>query len=165
MIKKSLATLAILTVLAALCISAKASAPDPTITLGVTAGISLDRVCNTTWGKDVRHVTAKMKSQVFSAYGLDGNSDALCTPDIHGRRCEVDHLISRELGGADAIGNLWPQPYGGTCNAVQKDQLENKLHQLVCDNYLDLEDAQSALVNDWRKAYKTYIDPKGCGDD
>ena len=25
--------------------------------------------------------------------------------------CEVDHRVSREVGGADTIENLWPQPY------------------------------------------------------
>jgi hypothetical protein len=46
-----------------------------------------------------------MKRKVFKAYGLTGNGDGACVPDGHGRRCEVDHLISRELGGADEIGN------------------------------------------------------------
>jgi hypothetical protein len=144
--------------------NARAATPDLAITKGVAVTIDLEKLCNTKWGEDVRHVTPKMKQQVFNNYGLTGNGDAKCTPDKNGRRCEIDHLISRELGGADDVNNLWPQPYGGTCNASQKDQLENKLHQQVCDNYIDLEDAQQLLVHDWRDAYKTYIDKKGCGE-
>jgi hypothetical protein len=49
----------------------------------------------------VRHVTAATKRQVFAEYGVDPKSD----------KFEVDHLISLELGGSNAIGNLWPQSY------------------------------------------------------
>jgi hypothetical protein len=57
-------------------------------------------------------VTAAMKRKVFARYGLKGNTDRACKRDAHGRRCEIDHSISRELGGADDVDNLWPQPYG-----------------------------------------------------
>lgn len=43
--------------------------------------------------------------------------------------CEVDHLISLELGGANAIENLWPQPFDGKWNAHVKDRLELRLHK------------------------------------
>jgi hypothetical protein len=33
-----------------------------------------------------------------------------------GRR--IDHLISLELGGANTVDNLWPQPYDGEWNAL-----------------------------------------------
>jgi hypothetical protein len=55
-------------------------------------------------GRDLRAVTAAMKRKVFEAYGLIGDTDVACVADGHGRRCEVDHLISRELGGADVVG-------------------------------------------------------------
>lgn len=37
--------------------------------------------------------------------------DPRCAP-AGKRRCEIDRLISRELGGTDEIKNLWPQAYG-----------------------------------------------------
>ena len=46
---------------------------------------------------------------------------------------EVDHLISLELGGSNAIRNLWPEPYAGRWGARTKDVLENRLHDLVCE--------------------------------
>lgn len=53
------------------------------------------------WGKDVRHVTQAMKIRVCQRYG------ARACP---GPAWELDHLVSRELGGADTETNLWPQP-------------------------------------------------------
>jgi hypothetical protein len=50
-----------------------------------------------------------MKRQVFEALGYSGYGDAKCVVDSHGRRCEIDHLISRALGGADDVKNLWSQ--------------------------------------------------------
>jgi len=76
--------------------------PNHFVTPGVTvSGITLRKICRTKWGKDARHVTTAMKRQVFANYGLTGNKDPACIRDAHGRRCEIDHLISRELGGAD----------------------------------------------------------------
>jgi hypothetical protein len=89
---------------------------------------------------------------------LTGNGDGACVPDGHGRRCEVDHLISRELGGADQIGNLWPQPYGtAPWNAVRKDGVENRLHLEVCAGRLTLQQAQEDIRTDWTAVYVRYF--------
>jgi hypothetical protein len=32
-----------------------------------------------------------------------GYDDARCEPDARGKTCEIDHLISREFGGADDV--------------------------------------------------------------
>ena len=129
--------------------------PNPTLTPGLTrAGLSKSKVCAIKWGKDERHATAAMKRQVFAAYGYSGYDDPRCVPDSHGRKCEVDHLISRDLGGADDPKNLWPQAYGTTpWNATLKDTLENRLHKEVCAGHISLKAARGLLVNDWRKAY------------
>jgi hypothetical protein len=133
--------------------------PDSTLTPGVArADLSTAVICTTKWGKDARHVTAAMKREVFARYGLSGNSDPACIRDAHGRRCEIDHCVSRELGGADAVDNLWPQPYGGQpWNAVRKDRVENRLHKEVCAGALPLEQAQREVCEDYRVPYIRYF--------
>ncbi len=72
--------------------------------------------------------------------------------------CEVDHLISLELGGADTVDNLWPQPYDGEWNAWDKDRLEARMHKLICtDRTLKLKDAQEEIRTDWKAIYKKYV--------
>src|SRR5689334_15822280 len=88
--------------------------PDLNKTPGKTRLESVTVICRTKWGKDARHVTDAMRQEPFARYGFSGNDDAKCVPDVHGHRCEIDHLISRELGGADDVNNLWPQPYGSS---------------------------------------------------
>jgi hypothetical protein len=62
--------------------------------------------------------------------------------------------VSLELGGANDIANLWPQPYGGPWGAEAKDRLENRLHRLVCSGELDLAAAQHEIATDWIAAYR-----------
>lgn len=70
--------------------------------------------------------------------------------------CEVDHLIPLELGGSNRISNLWPERLDGEWNAHEKDELEGRLHRLVCAGKVDLETAQRAIATDWIAAYKEY---------
>ncbi len=46
---------------------------------------------------------------------------------------EIDHLISLEIGGADDIHNLWPQPFQSTiAGATDKDKIENHSKAEMC---------------------------------
>jgi hypothetical protein len=123
--------------------------PDPKLTPGLT-NPAVTNVCTIKWGKDARHVTEAMKRQVFAAYKI---------PYARHGEFEVDHLISRELGGADDVKNLWPQKWVGTWNAHMKDQLENHLHKMVCAGQLPLSEAQLEIRTDWIAAYQKDIVP------
>ena len=131
--------------------------PDPRLTPGVVRpGLTKAKICAIKWGKDERHVSEAMKKQVFTAYGYSGNDDPKCVP-AGKRRCEIDHLISRELGGADEVANLWPQSYGTSpWNAVLKDKLENRLNKEMCAGQITLREARQWLKDDWRVAYRKY---------
>lgn len=131
--------------------------PNPQLTPGVSRpGLTKQKICTIKWGKDNRHVTEAMKKEVFQRYGYSGNDDPQCIP-AGKRHCEIDHLISREIGGADDIDNLWPQSYGSIpWNAVLKDKLENRLHAEMCAGKITLKQAREMLVNDWRIAYRQY---------
>lgn len=141
--------------LIALLVATVGSATDPILpNLRLTPGVyrkdlTADEICKTKWGLDKRHVTESMKKQVFAEYkiALSRRSDF-----------EVDHLVSRELGGADDVRNLWPESYvTQPYNAHRKDRLENYLHKLVCKKEITLAQARDAVTNDWRKAYKKYF--------
>lgn len=131
-----------------------ADLPNLSLTPGVTRpGLTVEQICKTKWGHDQRAVTAAMKRQVFAEYGLTGNDDKFCRPN----GCEIDHLISRELGGADDVRNLWPQSYAGPWNAHMKDRVENRLHKEVCAGARSLEDAQRGIATDWTAEYRRYF--------
>lgn len=100
----------------------------------------------------IRNVSAATKKQAFALYHLTRT-----TGWCKAKNCEVDHLISLELGGSNDIKNLWPQPYAGKWNAHIKDKLENRLHKLICDGSVTPAEAQTAISTDWITAYHKYI--------
>ncbi|HWK10844.1 MAG TPA: HNH endonuclease signature motif containing protein [Vicinamibacterales bacterium] len=132
---------------ALLLVLALAHTPTPA-TPGVTRTLTRAAVCRTRWGVDRRHVTLSMRKQVFAAYGIPWREHA---------KYEVDHLVPRELGGADDVANLWPQPWEGAWNARMKDRLENRLHRLVCAGTVSLSSAQQRIRTDWIAAYRRYV--------
>jgi hypothetical protein len=132
--------------------------PDPTLTPGVATKLTKDEICAKKRGTIERRVSEAMRRQVFAEYGLTGNHDLACVPDKHGRHCEVDHLIPRELGGADDVKNLWPEPYGThPWNAAVKDRVENRLRKEVCAGRITLEEARREITTDWRVPYRRYF--------
>jgi hypothetical protein len=82
----------------------------------------------------------------------------LLTPFLVVIAYEVYYLITPELGGANDIRNLRPEPYFTTVwNARVKDALEDHLRDMVCQGDLDLVTAQHDLSTDWIAAYKKYF--------
>jgi hypothetical protein len=68
--------------------------------------------------------------------------------------CELDHLVPLELGGADGLGNIWPQcgPDAVTLNQryfKQKDHVENYLAEEVKAGRMPLSEAQRGIAKDW----------------
>lgn len=128
--------------------------PDPVKTPGKATYNTTDTVCSRPSTKDVRKVPNSVKNDVYASYGV-----AACEGYCSGPQgCEIDHLISLELGGANTEDNLWPQPYDGDWNAHDKDRLENKLHALICkEKSLTLKEAQHAIKTNWIEAYKKYV--------
>jgi hypothetical protein len=124
------------------------SFPATDLTPGVARSETRDQVCRSNEGKN-RDVPAALRRKVFAMYGM---------PAADPKSYEVDYLITPALGGADDIGNLWPQSYSATMwNARVKDALEDRLHELVCRGDVDLPTAQREISTDWIAAYKKYF--------
>lgn len=130
--------------------------PNRNLTPGVARTTNAKEICAQSFTtKDYRHVTEAQKNQVFEDYKVT-NHTGYCGK----AGCEIDHLISLELGGANDAANLWPQPYGEHPGAHEKDKLENFLHRQVCSGKMTLPEAQKAIATDWYAAYQTMPHPK-----
>jgi len=129
--------------------------PVHALTPGVALPVGRAAICVPGYAGKVRDVSHAEKAAVYRRYGI------VWVPYQH----EVDHLISLEIGGSNAIRNLWPEPYAGRWGARTKDVLEDKLHALVCDGRLSLGSAQRQEATDWVAAYRKYIGrpPSGGG--
>ena len=107
-------------------------------------------LCSSTFRTDtIRNVPDSEKHQVEIEYGL--------APKGYDGTLEIDHIVSLELGGSNDIANLYPEkatlPAGAPGFHV-KDQLENKLHDLVCDGTMTLRSVQKQIAANWQALYK-----------
>lgn len=123
--------------------------PDPRVTPGATLPVDANTVCARGYAGQTRHVTEAEKKQAYAEYAAR-RAKGVC--------CEVDHLISLELGGSNDLKNLWPQPYAPAPGAHEKDKLENRLHEMVCAGKIGLPAAQRAIATDWYAAYRQYLE-------
>ena len=68
--------------------------------------------------------------------------------------CELDHVVSLELGGSDSVDNIWPQ-CGSASLPLQerafhlKDVVEKYLAAEVQSGGISLDDAQRGIAADW----------------
>ena len=102
-------------------------------------------ICVANYTSTVRDVTEAEKKAVYARDHATVSK---------GKCCEVDHLISLEIGGANDIENLWAQPYEPRPGAHEKDKLENALHKDVCSGKITLAEAQKVISTNWYKEYQ-----------
>lgn len=125
--------------------------PNPELTPGVARPVALTAVCTDANDEVVRSVPDSVQQAVFREYGIS-NAPA----DDY----EVDYLITPGLGGTDDIHNLWPQPHNNTWNSYVKDELEHRLHDMVCSGQIPLSTAQQDIAANWISAYEKYFHAK-----
>jgi hypothetical protein len=94
----------------------------------------------------IRDVPQSEKFQVEQEYGM--------APSYYGYTLEIDHIVPLELGGSNDIANLFPEPGSGKANYHLKDELENKLHDLVCSGAISLRTAQRGIATNWQSIYE-----------
>lgn len=123
--------------------------PNRDFTPGAVRQASLQDVCAFRHEEVIKEVSPSQRRRVFEEYGI-----SVAQSDEY----EVDYLITPGLGGDDDIRNLWPEPYhSATWNSHLKDELEERLHEMVCSDQLDLSVAQNAIASNWIAAYQKYV--------
>jgi hypothetical protein len=118
---------------------------NPTITLAVLQSGRFKTPCE----RD-RATSAAQKATTYAEYGVPkpGNNTG------QNQTCELDHLVSLELGGADTLDNIWPQcgPPGAKLPQRYfkiKDGVENYLAAEVRAGAITLAAAQHGIATDW----------------
>jgi hypothetical protein len=122
--------------------------PDAICTPGaVFKKVTAKQVCRPGYSRRARRVSQSTKDRVFARYGIT----------VHdGTTYEVDHFIPLELGGSNAMRNLFPEAVSQP-GFRQKDRLENELHRRVCQHRMTLKAAQRAIRTDWVAALGRYV--------
>jgi hypothetical protein len=105
-----------------------------------------ETICKSGYTKSVRDVPTSLKKQVAARYGMS-------YPLLPKGGWEIDHFIPLELGGANDILNLWPQPANPKPGFHEKDEVETYLKREVCAGHISLKVAQSEIFH-WVDVYK-----------
>ncbi len=130
--------------------------PDPRCTPG---GINPSITAETLRDPDFRtrcdRNCATSEAEKHVTYGWYGVAKP---PENSGENqvCELDHLVPLELGGADGLGNIWPEcgPSGAPLpgrNFKIKDRVENYLADEVRAGRMPLDEAQRGIAEDWAR--------------
>jgi hypothetical protein len=125
--------------------TARNGLPDSACTPGaifVTA--TTDQICLSGYSSSVRDVSTAEKDQVYAEYGVVSRSVG---------EYEVDHLVPLEIGGSNDVANLWPEPANPRPGFHEKDQVENYLHDQVCNGTISLQQAQEQIATNWLDVY------------
>ena len=144
------AAIAMLAILIAWPAFSQAVAPDPTLTPGAVRTTDAFDVCSH-GTRQYRHMNRERSDVIMAEYGLPGGPH---------EAYEIDHLIPLSIGGSDDDANLWPEPrrmIEPEWSAERKDELEMRLHALVCAGRIEIVDAQKAMAEDWTGAWLLYV--------
>ena len=122
----------------------------------VTQANIKETICVVGWTATIRPpvtYTNQLKyRQLHSGYNLNGDLDM--------QDYEEDHQVPLEVGGNPSSElNLWPEPHNIKDGSYVKDQLENRVHQLVCSGAITLKVGQAAFLGNWEKSYAKYLGP------
>ena len=158
---------------------ARGGLPDPRCTPGARfSRVTRATICRPGYASSVRDVSTATKDAVYGAYGLrrhfdgrDGEVDHIqsgrrtdltgVSPagsvdgmPVAGRsgsdRYVIDHLVPLEIGGSNAVSNLWPERAD---DARRKDRLEDSLHRAVCAGRTSVRRAQRIIARNWVAAF------------
>ncbi len=120
---------------------------------GVNPSVTMETLRNPAWRTRCLRNCETSEAQKHIAYSWY----AITKPRENSEEnqvCELDHLIPLELGGADGMGNLWPEcgPADAPLrerNFKIKDRVENYLADEVRAGRIPLAEAQHGIARDW----------------
>jgi hypothetical protein len=109
--------------------------------------LTRDLICSASFHTGaIRNVPQTEKFAVEREYGM--------AAAYYGYSIEIDHIVPLELGGANAVGNLFPEPGSGRASYHLKDALENRAKAWVCEGHLTLAAARRGFATNWETLYR-----------
>ena len=124
---------------------ARGPLPDSACTPGaIFPHATKTQVCTPGYASSVRDVPQSVKNKAYAEYGI--------TKRLPGQY-EVDHLVSLQLGGSNALANLWPEAASPKPGFHEKDKVENYLNFQVCSGAISLQQAQIEIATNWLAVY------------
>jgi Divergent InlB B-repeat domain len=111
----------------------------------VYADATLQLICTPGYAAKMNVLPAAERNIVYAEYRV---------PRSRRASFEIDHIVPVEIGGSNAVGNLYAEPGRPAPGFRVKDKLERRLEQLVCARKVPLGAMQRAIATDWVALYR-----------
>ncbi len=128
--------------------------PDPRCTPGgINPRVTVAMLRSPGWRTGCirnQETSERKKHQTYRWYGIEEPRKNYEATQV----CELDHLVPLELGGADGLGNIWPE-CGPSHVALEdryfkvKDRVEDYLAHEVKSGRMPLREAQRGIAENW----------------
>jgi hypothetical protein len=124
--------------------------PNLKLTPGAVGVTDLSAVCHA--GKRISNqfmplnpmISPVNRQAVFAEYGI-------AAANI--RHYGLDFLVPLQLGGANVRANIWPASTSHGVGFHEKEVLNIRIHELVCQGAMPLAVAQKQIITDWVKLW------------
>jgi len=94
-------------------------------------------------------ISVETEKKVFARYKLQWSAR---------QEFKIDHLIPRELGGADTVDNLWPQPVRARPYSVERNELlAAVMLEEIKRGRITIEQAREEIRRDWIDAFIDHV--------
>lgn len=120
--------------------------PDPKLTPGAVAVTDLTAVCHSNKRIPGQFmalnplISPSNRQAAFAEYNIATGNE---------RHYGLDFLIPLQLGGANVRANIWPASDSHGVGFHEKQVLNIRIHELVCEGAMPLAQAQKEIATDW----------------
>jgi hypothetical protein len=132
--------------LAARLLHGAVARPDPKLTPGAVAITDLTTVCHSNKRIPGQFmalnpmISVSNRQAAFAEYNIASGNE---------RHYGLDFLIPLQLGGANVRANIWPASASHGVGFHEKQVLNIRIHELVCEGAMPLAQAQKGIATDW----------------
>jgi hypothetical protein len=122
-------------------------ATNPIITQATVAST----ICKPAYVNKIKsQISKKTSTEVFAEYAIAKKMRS---------HYAIDHLVPSNLGGTNALTNLWPIPLKGTATPQRKAAVDAAVHKSMCAGFISLATAQGLFNASWHSVDTNLVTP------
>jgi hypothetical protein len=122
------------------------SRPNPSLTPGAVAQHDVTVICQDSKRSTHPPIPSSWDQAIFGEYNIAQKDQG---------RYRFDYLVPLQLGGANALPNLWPVTER-SIGFHEKERLNARLRIAVCQGEVPLAQAQHDIAADWYTLWTKY---------
>ena len=117
----------------------------------ITQATAASTICKPRYANKIKsQISNRTRTKVFSEYAIAKNQRS---------GYAIGHLVPTDLGGTNALTNLWPIPLKGTATPQREAVVDAAVHQSMCAGFISLATAQGQFNASWANVDTNLVTP------